>query len=81
MVADARSSFDDLDRAQVEALENKDVTFRVGDFKLEFTAQDFLMTFSLPNLHFHATTAYDILRLQGVPLGKHDYLGRMRVAQ
>ena len=37
------------------------------------------MSFSLPNLHFHATTAYDILRLKGVALGKRDYLGQPRL--
>jgi len=36
------------------------------------------MSFSLPNFYFHATTAYDILRMQGVPLGKRDFLGQMR---
>ena len=39
----------------------------------------FLKSFSLPNFYFHATTAYDILRSKGVPLGKRDYLGRMRL--
>ena len=81
LVADARSGLDGLDRAQVEAFEGKEVIFQTGDFKLEFLAEDFLMTFSLPNLHFHATTAYDILRMQSVPLGKIDYMGRMRVAR
>ena len=81
LVADARSGLDGLDRAQVEAFEGNEVIFQIGDFKLEFIAEDFLMTFSLPNLHFHATTAYDILRMQGVPLGKLDYMGRMRVAR
>jgi uncharacterized protein len=38
----------------------------------------FLMGFSLPNFYFHATTAYDILRKEGVPLGKRDYLGQRR---
>jgi hypothetical protein len=33
--------------------------------KLPFKAEGFLMTFSMPNFHFHATTAYDILRSQG----------------
>ena len=47
--------------------------------KLLFTVEDFLLSFSIPNLHFHATTAYDILRMKGVPLGKRDYLGRIRV--
>ena len=37
------------------------------------------MSFSLPNFHFHATTAYDILRMKGVPIGKRDYLGQMRM--
>jgi uncharacterized protein len=31
--------------------------------------------FSLPNFYFHATTAYDILRACGVPLGKRDFIG------
>jgi len=37
------------------------------------------MSFSLPNFYFHATTAYDILRKEGVPLGKMDFLGGMRM--
>jgi hypothetical protein len=46
---------------------------------MPFRVEDFLMSFSLPNLHFHATTAYDILRSRGAPLGKRDYMGRMRL--
>jgi hypothetical protein len=49
------------------------------DFKLPFTAANFVMSFSLPNVHFHATTAYDILRMKGVPLGKRDYMGQLRM--
>lgn len=79
LVADARTGLDALDREEVDALEGRDVIFQIGDFKLEFLAEDFLLTFSLPNLHFHATTAYDILRTRGVPLGKRDYMGRMRM--
>ena len=44
-----------------------------------FSAEGFLLSFSLPNFYFHATTAYDILRSKGVPLGKRDFLGRMRM--
>ena len=40
-----------------------------------------MKTFSMPNFHFHATTAYDILRSKGVPLGKRDYMGRMKLAK
>lgn len=45
-----------------------------------FTSETFLLSFSLPNFHFHAVTAYDILRSRGVPLGKRDYEGRLRVS-
>ena len=45
--------------------------------KLPFAVEDFLLSFSIPNFHFHATTAYDILRMKGLPLGKRDYLVRL----
>jgi hypothetical protein len=55
------------------------VSYAHRDFKMPFTAEGFLMSFSLPNFYFHATTAYDILRSKGVPLGKRDYMGQMRM--
>ena len=64
---------------EVNACEGKDVLFSVRDIKLTFTAEGFLQTFSLPNFFFHATTAYDILRHKGVPVGKRDFLGKMRL--
>ena len=63
----------------VNALGGKDVIFALGDRKLPFVAEGFLMSFSLPNFYFHATTAYDILRTNGVPLGKRDFMGRMKM--
>jgi hypothetical protein len=56
----------------------QDITFKVRDMTMPFTAENFLLSFSLPNF-YHATTAYDILRLKGVPLGKRDFMGRMRL--
>lgn len=44
-----------------------------------FTAEGFLMSFSLPSFYFHVTTAYDILRTKGVPVGKLDYLGKLEI--
>jgi len=79
VVADARARLEKLSRDDVDKLEGKDVVFQLGDFKIPFTAENFLMSFSMPNLHFHATTAYDILRMKGAPLGKRDYMGAMRV--
>ena len=80
LVSDARQSLEQLKPAEVNALEGKDVMFSVRDIKLPFKAEGFLMSFSLPNFHFHATTAYDILRQKGVPLGKRDYMGKMKLA-
>ena len=55
------------------------VTFKMGETQIPFTSENFVLSFSLPNLNFHATTIYDILRMKGVALGKRDYLGKMRV--
>jgi len=43
-----------------------------------FTSETFLLSFSMPTFHFHAVTAYAILRSRGVPLGKRDYEGQLR---
>ncbi|TAJ36459.1 MAG: DUF1993 domain-containing protein [Reyranella sp.] len=78
-VTEAREALQKLTPADVNALEGKDVTFQIRDTKIPFTAEGFVQSFSLPNFYFHATTAYDILRSKGVPLGKRDFLGRMRL--
>ncbi len=54
------------------------ITFTAKSFTLKFSCVDFLLTFSLPNFYFHATTTYDILRVLRVPIGKLDFLGKMR---
>lgn len=63
---------------EVNGFVGGDMVFNLGDFRMEFTAEDFLMSFTMPNFYFHAATAYDILRAQGMPLGKRDYMGRPR---
>jgi hypothetical protein len=50
-----------------------------GAVALSRTGEGFLMSFSLPNFFFHATTAYDILRHKGAPLGKRDFMGKMKL--
>lgn len=56
--------------------ENVPVTIMGGNFKSN--ALGFLQIFAVPNFYFHAVTAYDLLRMQGVPIGKRDYLaGKM----
>ena len=77
LIADTRESLQKLQPAEVNALEGRDVLFQIRDLKLPFTAEGFVLSFSLPNFYFHATTAYDILRMKGVPVGKRDFLGQM----
>lgn len=67
-----------LTPGEVNALEGRDVTFRMRAFEIPFTAENFLLSFSTPNFFFHATTAYDLLRAKGVALGKRDFMGAMR---
>ena len=81
VITDASEALQQLAPADVNALEGKDVLFQVRDLKLPFKAEGFLLSFSLPNFHFHATTAYDILRMKGVQIGKRDYMGKMRVVK
>ena len=68
-----------VDASAINDLANGKVVFKMGGNELPFTTENFVLTFSLPNLFFHATTTYDLLRMKGVPLGKMDYLGQMRM--
>ena len=77
-VADALEQIAAVTADEIDALSRREVLFAAGDRRRLFTAAEFILSFSVPNLHFHAATAYDILRLKGVPLGKLDYLGRPR---
>ena len=79
LITQAQNELASVSAAEVNALEGNDMRFEFGDFKIPFTAENFVMSFSLPNFYFHATTTYDILRMKGVPLGKMDFLGTMRV--
>lgn len=79
MVSDAHKELSEVSPDAVNALAGRAVTFKVGERTIPFTAEGFLMSFSLPNFYFHATTAYDILRHKGVPLGKRDFMGRLKI--
>jgi len=61
--------------SQIDGAENRTVTLKMPDGALDFTGQSFLFSFALPNFFFHVTTAFDILRHNGVEIGKRDYLG------
>lgn len=80
-ISDAIAALETVTADEMESFAGREVIFTAGEMRLPFQAQDFLLSFSLPNFHFHATTAYDILRQQGLPIGKRDYLGAMRIAR
>jgi uncharacterized protein len=59
---------------KIDGAEEKEITFPVGPGTRTMKAQAYLTTWVLPNMFFHITTAYAILRHNGVELGKRDYL-------
>lgn len=64
---------------EVNALADGSLVFKIGGNEIPFSNANFALSFSLPNFYFHATTAYDILRAKGVPLGKRDFLGALKM--
>lgn len=76
-IANTRAYLETVPREAFEGSEARTVTMKTGAGEVEFTGQSYLLHFALPNFFFHVTTAYDILRHNGVPIGKRDYLGRV----
>ena len=79
LIADTSAALRQLTPQEVDALAAADLFFEIRGTRMPFTAAGFLLSFSLPNFFFHATTAYDILRSEGVALVKRDYLGTLRL--
>ena len=79
LISEARDYLAAQDRDEINKLTEKTMIFRVGEREIPFTADGFLLSFSLPNFYFHATTTYAVLRIHGVPLGKRDFLGQLRI--
>ena len=78
-LAGAVATLEALSEDEMEAMIGRDVTFTFKDMKVPFTAENFLLSFSQPNYYFHAATAYDILRMKGVQIGKRDFSGKLRM--
>lgn len=60
---------------QIDGSDDKEITISFPSGERKFTGQSLLLNFSLPNFYFHATTAYDLLRKNGVDIGKRDFMG------
>jgi hypothetical protein len=78
-VSETISALEALEPAEINRFIGRDMRFTFGERHLDFTAEDFLLSFSQPNFYFHAATTYDILRWKGVQIGKRDYMGKTRI--
>jgi hypothetical protein len=78
-IADALAALEKIEVAEVDGFIGRDMRFSFRDRHMDFTAENFLLSFSQPNFYFHATTAYDILRWKGLQIGKRDFVGQPRV--
>lgn len=74
-IARARDEVGKCKEDTVNENENNVFTVKLGPMEREFTSLSYLSGFTLPNVYFHITTAYNILRSNGVPLGKVDFFG------
>jgi hypothetical protein len=69
------SFLNDIKPDQINGSENKVINIKIRDEEYEFLGSDFLTTFVIPNVYFHISVAYGILRANNISVGKRDYLG------
>ena len=80
MIGKAETALESFAPEEINDCAGRHLDLQIGPRRLAFTSETFILSFSLPNFHFHAVTAYNILRSRGVPLGKRDYEGRLRTS-
>ena len=73
-IAKTLAFIESINAAQLENSEKRDITITVRKVDLHFTGQDYLLKWVMPNVYFHVTTTYNILRHNGCALGKPDFL-------
>jgi hypothetical protein len=78
-VTDAIAVLQAVQPGEIDDAAGRDVVFAFSTNRMEYVAEDFLLSFCLPNFFFHATTAYAVLRSKGVNIGKRDFLGKVRL--
>jgi hypothetical protein len=66
---------DSFKPAQIDGSEDKDIHLKLGPREVNWKGMQYLLGFALPNFYFHVVTAYDILRHNGVEVGKRDFIG------
>jgi hypothetical protein len=78
-IAETLTALEEIEPTEIDSFIGREMRFVRGEHRLDFTAENFLLSFSQPNFYFHATTAYDILRWKGVQIGKRDFTGKLRL--
>ncbi len=74
-IAKTLAFIESVSAEQINGSETRDISLKAGPRELSFKGLGYLTGYAIPNLHFHAVTAYAILRHNGVELGKADFLG------
>jgi hypothetical protein len=74
-IAKTIAFLDSINPQQLEGAATRDITITIRKADIKFSGQDYLLKWVLPNVYFHVTTAYNILRHNGVELAKQDFLG------
>jgi hypothetical protein len=74
-IAKTLAFIDGIKPAQIDGSENKQITIKMRSGDVTYTGQRYLVGSVIPNFTFHCTTAYNILRHNGVEIGKRDFLG------
>jgi hypothetical protein len=64
-----------IEPVQIDGTEEKEIVIKRGDKETRYTGMQFLLGHATPNFYFHVTTTYNILRHNGVEIGKRDYIG------
>lgn len=62
--------------SDIDGSEDREIVLKLGKHEVRYTGMQYLCGFALPNFYFHVVTAYDILRHNGINLGKGDYIGQ-----
>lgn len=75
LLAKAKDDIAKVSASDLDGQESREFSLQMGPREMDFTGISYLSGFTIPNVYFHMTTIYNILRHNGVPLGKFDFFG------
>ena len=75
LLARAKADIAKVAASDLAGKEDRSFTIKLSHREMDYTGMSYFQGFTIPNVHFHSTTVYNILRQNGVPLGKNDYFG------